>query len=70
MIDKKIVEERFYWIYTRIIVYELERGTVTIPKSEIGKIDRLITFHENLENFEICRKLLTYKEKCLNSNII
>ena len=62
-VDKKIADENFNWVLTIFIFFELERETTTFPKTEIDRIDRLIQFHEGLENYEICCKLLTYKEK-------
>ncbi len=61
-------EEDFKWVLTRFVIFELENSLHTLPNDEIYKIENLITFHERLENFEICRKLLTYKEICLTSN--
>jgi len=61
-LDKKSADENFNWILTRFIIFELERGKASIPKSELERIGKLILFHENLDNYEICRKLLTYKE--------
>jgi hypothetical protein len=66
LINKIRIDEEFNWILTRFIVFELERSQTTIPKTEIERIDRLIVFHENLENYEICKKLLTYKTKIEN----
>ncbi len=59
-------EEKLNWVLTRFIVFELEKSMTTMPKSEVDKIDRLIKFHENLQNYEICRKLVTYKENIHN----
>lgn len=61
-------EEDFNWVLTRFAIFELENSLHTLPNDEIYKIEKLIKFHETLENFEICRKLLTYKEICLTSN--
>lgn len=64
--DKKIIDEKFNWVLTRFIFFELERDEVSFPKTEAWRVDALIEFHEGLENYEICRKLLTYKEKIEN----
>ena len=56
-------KENFNWVLTRFIMFEIEKSQNTIPKSDLEKIDELIIFHEKLENYEICRKLTTYKER-------
>jgi hypothetical protein len=57
--------EDFYWMVTRFIFFELEYFTTPSIKQEHGNdlMLRLIKFHENLENFEICQKILIYKQK-------
>ena len=56
-------EDDFNWVLSRFAIFELENSLTTLPKDELYKIDNLIKFHENLDNFEICRKLLTYKQQ-------
>jgi hypothetical protein len=60
------IKEKLNWVFTRFILFEVERMQTTLPKTEIGKIDRLIAFHEELENYEICHKLLIYKQRIKN----
>lgn len=54
-------EEEFNWVMTRFVIFELENSLFSLPKDEIYKLDKLIKFHENLENYEICRKILNYR---------
>lgn len=68
-LSKKIADENFNWVLTRFIVFELERNSTTLPKTELERVKNLIEFHEKLENYEICRKLLTYKEKMENVQV-
>jgi len=51
----------FNWVLTRFILFEIERGNFTFPIEEIYKLDKLIIFHEKLENYEICSKIIQYK---------
>lgn len=61
-------DEDFKWVLTRFILFELENSLNSLPHEELYKVDALIKYHEKLDNFEICRKLLNYKNICLNSN--
>lgn len=63
-----IVDEDFYWKVTRFVYFELEhfeRPTM-IKSHNYGLIERLIKFHEGQENYEICDKILKYKQKISN----
>jgi hypothetical protein len=57
--------EEFYWMVTRFVVFELDHYSTPTLKIEHGEnlIERLIKFHEDQENFEICQKILNYKQR-------
>lgn len=59
---EKYLNKNFMSIFTTFIVFELVRGTFTLPKEDLYKIDFVIKFHEKNENYELCEKLLTYKK--------
>jgi len=59
------LQENFNWVATRFMVFELEnfeKVTLTHAMSN-GLVDRLLSFHERLENYEICHKIILYKNK-------
>jgi hypothetical protein len=59
------VMDEFYWMVTRFLVFELEHFNTPTLTKEHGQslIERLINFHERLENYEICDKIIRYKAK-------
>lgn len=61
----EVVDEDFYWKVTRFVYFELEyceRPTI-IKSHNFGLIEKLIKFHEGQENYEICNKIMKYKER-------
>jgi hypothetical protein len=60
-----VKKDDFYWMVTRFVFFELEQYETPTVSKEHGDdlIERLIKFHEEQENYEICRKLMNYKQK-------
>lgn len=56
------LDKNFMSIFTTFILFELVRGTFTLPKDDLHKIDQVIKYYEKEENYELCEKLLTYKK--------
>jgi len=59
------LKENFNWMATRFLIFELENfENVTLTHAvSNGLVDRLLQFHEGLENYEICQKIILYKSK-------
>lgn len=65
IVEKPQMIEKFYVMATNFIDFELknfENVSLTLAMSR-GIIDRLLEYHEREENYEICRKILNYKNK-------
>lgn len=60
---KNYLNNNFIEIFTRLILFELVEGIHTLPKEDLYKIDMVIKYHENEENYEICEKIMKYKNK-------
>jgi hypothetical protein len=65
---KSKIDTSFYWMVTDFMMYELDNFEKMTLSFENGKgiVERLIKFHEKLENFEICKKILLYKSQMPN----
>jgi len=65
IVEKSVMQEKLFDLATNLIDFELnnfEKVTLT-KKMSSGLIERLLAYHEREENYEMCQKILNYKNK-------